>query len=79
MFQGGWTVEPNTISARKNGDLWLIEDERENMKVSYRIKEVVFSEKSPFQHVMILDSYDFRAHARFGRRGANHFPGRPHL
>lgn len=43
----------------KNGDLWLIEDERENMKVSYRIKEVVFSEKSPFQHVMILDSYDF--------------------
>jgi spermidine synthase len=41
----------------KNGDLWLIEDERENMKVSYRIKEVVFSEKSPFQHVMILDSY----------------------
>ena len=42
-----------------NGDLWLIEDERENMKVSYRIKEVVFSESSPFQHVMILDSYDF--------------------
>lgn len=44
---------------KMNGDLWLIEDERENMKVSYRIKEVVFSETSPFQHVMILDSYDF--------------------
>lgn len=42
-----------------NGDLWLVEDERENMKVSYRIKEIVFSEASPFQHVMILDSYDF--------------------
>ncbi|MBA4496269.1 polyamine aminopropyltransferase [Paenactinomyces guangxiensis] len=42
-----------------NGDLWLIEDERENMKISYRIKEVVFSKSSAFQHVMILDSYDF--------------------
>lgn len=42
-----------------NGDLWLIEDERENMKISYRIKEVLFSASSPFQHVMILDSYDF--------------------
>ncbi len=42
-----------------NGDLWLVEDERENMKVGYRIKEVIFSRTSPFQHVMILDSYDF--------------------
>lgn len=41
------------------GDLWLVEDERENMKISYRIKEIIYSESSPFQHVMILDSYDF--------------------
>ncbi|RJO70172.1 polyamine aminopropyltransferase [Nocardia panacis] len=40
-------------------DLWLVEDERDNMKVSYRIKEVLFAESSDFQHVMILDSYDF--------------------
>lgn len=44
---------------KMNGELWLVEDERENMKVSYRIKEIIFSEASPFQHVMILDSYDF--------------------
>jgi spermidine synthase len=43
----------------KNGDLWLTEDERENLKISYRIKEVIFSEQSPFQHVMILDTFDF--------------------
>ncbi|MEK4181096.1 polyamine aminopropyltransferase [Aeribacillus sp. FSL K6-1121] len=42
-----------------NGDLWLTEDERENLKISYRIKEVLFSKQSPFQHVMVLDSYDF--------------------
>lgn len=42
-----------------NGELWLVEDERENMKVSYRIKEVIFQASSDFQHVMILDSYDF--------------------
>jgi len=44
---------------QENGELWLTEDERENLKLSYRIKEVIYSNQSPFQHVMILDSYDF--------------------
>jgi spermidine synthase len=43
----------------ENGELWLTEDERENLKISYRIKDVIFANQSPFQHVMILDSYDF--------------------
>lgn len=43
----------------ENGELWLTEDDRENLKISYRIKDIIFSELSPFQHVMILDSYDF--------------------
>jgi spermidine synthase len=43
----------------KQGTLWLTEDERDNLKISYRIKDILFEEKSPFQHVMILDSYDF--------------------
>jgi spermidine synthase len=42
-----------------DGEWWLVEDERENMKISYRLKEIIFSEKSPFQHVMIVDSHDF--------------------
>ncbi|GIQ71109.1 polyamine aminopropyltransferase [Xylanibacillus composti] len=41
------------------GKLWLTEDERDNLKISYRIKEVLFEEKSPYQHVMVLDSWDF--------------------
>ncbi|ASS85996.1 polyamine aminopropyltransferase [Geobacillus stearothermophilus] len=42
-----------------NGELWLTEDDRDNLKISYRIKEVIFAEPSEYQHVMILDSYDF--------------------
>ncbi|OCA88907.1 spermidine synthase [Bacillus wudalianchiensis] len=42
-----------------DGELWLVEDDRENLKVSYRVKEIIFVEQSPFQHVMVLDTYDF--------------------
>ncbi|WP_018131032.1 polyamine aminopropyltransferase [Effusibacillus pohliae] len=42
-----------------NDDIWLTENERENLQISYRIKEVVFAKDSQLQHVMILDSYDF--------------------
>jgi spermidine synthase len=48
-----------TYIQEKDGNLWLTEDERENLKISYRIKEVIFSEQSSFQHVMILDTFDF--------------------
>lgn len=50
---------PEYLKQIDNGERWLTEDERENLKISYRIKEVVYAEQSPFQHVMILDSYDF--------------------
>lgn len=38
---------------------WLTEKERENLKINYRVKKVLFEQSSPFQHVMILDSHDF--------------------
>jgi len=41
------------------GTLWLTEDERDHLKISYRIKDILFEETSPYQHVMVLDSYDF--------------------
>jgi spermidine synthase len=49
---------PKYIHASQ-GELWLTEDERDNLKISYRIKNVLFEEETPFQHVMVLDSYDF--------------------
>lgn len=51
-------ILPSYLS-RRDGDLWLTEDEHDHLKVSYRIKEIVFEQKSPFQDVMILDSYSF--------------------
>ncbi|MBW8348439.1 polyamine aminopropyltransferase [Bacillus sp. IITD106] len=42
-----------------DSDYWLIEQDRGNLTVSYRLKDILFSEKSTFQHVMIADSYDF--------------------
>jgi len=49
---------PDYLS-KKNGDLWLTEDEYDNLKISYRIKDIIFDQKSSFQDVMILDSYNF--------------------
>lgn len=43
----------------RDGSLWFTEDDRGNLEIKYRIKEVLFSEQSPFQHVMVVDSYDF--------------------
>lgn len=31
-----------------NGELWLTEDDRDNLKISYRIKEVIFAEPSEY-------------------------------
>jgi len=54
-------MEKALVYLQKVGnDTWLTEDERQNLKISYRIKDdVIYSEQSPFQHVMVVDSYDF--------------------
>jgi spermidine synthase len=45
---------------QKIGDeIWFTEVDRNNLKIDYRIKEVIHTESSPIQQVMILDSYDF--------------------
>jgi spermidine synthase len=49
----------NQYLTELNGELWLTEDEQDSLKISYRIKEVVYEGNSNFQHVLILDSYDF--------------------
>ncbi|WP_054949339.1 polyamine aminopropyltransferase [Numidum massiliense] len=43
----------------KDGKLWLTEAEGNNLYIRYGIKEVVYEKQSPYQHVMIVDSYDF--------------------
>lgn len=43
----------------RNGSLWFTETDRDNLKLNYRIRKVIYCGKSEFQHIMILDSYDF--------------------
>ena len=42
-----------------DGQLWLVEDDRQNLKLYYRVKEILANRKSPFQQVNIIDTYDF--------------------
>lgn len=44
---------------QRDGTLWFTEDEKENLKIDYRIKEILVDQMSEFQHVMVLDSYEF--------------------
>lgn len=43
----------------KDGQVWLEELDRENLKLHYRVKGVISSEKSPFQMVNVVDLHDF--------------------
>jgi len=42
-----------------DGSTWLVENERDNMKLYYRIKEILCTVQSPFQQINIIDSFDF--------------------
>lgn len=39
--------------------IWLVENDRDNMKLFYAVKEILTDRQSPFQQVNIIDSYDF--------------------
>jgi len=59
-YKGGFSMMKMEKYLQQVGDeIWFTEIDRDNLKINYRIKEVVYSETSPFQHIMILDSYDF--------------------
>lgn len=49
---------PPFIENRQD-ELWLTENERDNLQIRYRLKEIVFQHQSAYQHVMIADSHDF--------------------
>jgi len=42
-----------------DGEMWFVENDRNNLKVAYRIKDVISSVKSQFQQIDIIDTYDF--------------------
>jgi len=44
---------------RVDNEIWFTEADRDNLKIDYRIKDIIYSETSPYQQIMVLDSYDF--------------------
>lgn len=44
---------------REQDKLWFTEVEHDSLEIDYEIREVLFSQTSPFQHVMVLDSVPF--------------------
>lgn len=42
-----------------NGETWLVENERNNMKLYYKVQEILSSRQSPLQQVDIIKTYDF--------------------
>ncbi|HHV99629.1 MAG TPA: polyamine aminopropyltransferase [Clostridiaceae bacterium] len=42
-----------------DGEMWFVENDRDNLKVAYRIRDIISSVKSPFQQIDIIDTYDF--------------------
>lgn len=44
---------------RIDGDIWLVEDDRDNMKLTYRARGIISSRKSSYQQVDIVDLCDF--------------------
>lgn len=49
---------PKWITER-DGELWFIEYEKDNLELHYRIKDIQYVSESPFQQIMILNSYNF--------------------
>ena len=44
----------------QEGDqLWLVDREEDSVKVGYRIEEIIYSEQSEFQHVMVCKNPTF--------------------
>lgn len=39
--------------------LWLTEVEHDSLEIDYEIREILYSQQSPFQHIMVLDSVPF--------------------
>jgi spermidine synthase len=39
--------------------LWLTEHEKDHMRISYKLKSVLYEHQSPFQHILVVDSHDF--------------------
>ena len=40
-------------------ELWYTENQTDNVKFSMRVKKTLYSKKSQFQQIDVIDTYDF--------------------
>ncbi|MBQ9434017.1 MAG: polyamine aminopropyltransferase, partial [Synergistaceae bacterium] len=44
---------------KRTNELWISEYSTDNLKLSMRVKEVLHSEKTPYQDLLIVDTYEY--------------------
>ena len=44
---------------KRTNELWITEYSTDNLKLSMRVKEVLHSEKTPYQDLLIVDTYEY--------------------
>lgn len=44
---------------KRNNELWLSEYSTDNLKLSMRVKEILHTEKTPYQELLIADTYEY--------------------
>ncbi|MBR0185109.1 MAG: spermidine synthase, partial [Synergistaceae bacterium] len=45
--------------SKRNNELWLTEYSTDNLKLSMRVKSVLHSEKTPYQELLIADTFEY--------------------
>lgn len=49
----------NYFETEDFNNIWHKERENKHLNVNYRLKKIIYDENSPFQHIVVADSYDF--------------------
>ncbi|MBQ9434385.1 MAG: spermidine synthase, partial [Synergistaceae bacterium] len=44
---------------KRTNELWITEYSTDNLKLSMRVKEEIHSEKTPYQDILIVDTYEY--------------------
>ena len=45
---------------KRNNELWMTEYSTDNLKLSMRVKDILHTEKTPYQDLLIADTYEYR-------------------
>ena len=52
-------MDTPVIRAKRENDLWLTEDQTDNLRLSLRVRDVLFQKKTPYQDLLIVDTPEY--------------------